>query len=292
MNTIKHVMSNDLETNIESNEFVSYNKIIQFINEKYPFLNSDYFEFKSSKLKSMIRNVANYIIDEIGESVVHFVKWYNEEYGENRHTIDTYKPINNVEKLIRMSLFSIHYRQLLQIMDLDIYGDKNIIETPERVAKMYFNELYRGLYDKVPSITLFENDKNINDIIFEGPIRVYGGCSHHMVMVDGVIYIGYIPKNKLVGISKLGRIAKHIMARPLIQEDAINLLKNTLINHLETEDIAIYMSGEHYCTKSRGLKDQDSVMITSTMGGVFYTNENEAKDEFMQLVKTAHIANV
>jgi GTP cyclohydrolase I len=176
-------------------------------------------------------------------------------------------------------------------MDLDVDNDKNIIETPERVAKMYFNELYRGLYDELPALTLFENDNNINDIIFEGPIRVYGGCSHHMVMVDGIVYIGYIPKTKLVGISKLGRIAKYIMARPLIQEDAIDRLKNTLIEQLETEDIAIFMSGQHYCTKSRGLKDQDSVMITSTMSGVFYTNENGAKDEFMQLVKTVKIVN-
>jgi GTP cyclohydrolase I len=267
-------------------------KFMKELDDEFKFIiNSNLFTIDKSELKKLIKNTEKRLDEELENNglskdifIEEFMGWYNTD----RKTISNdIRPMEFVEKLVRMVIFAYQYRKLLKIMDLDIDNDKNLKETPYRVSKMYFTELFNGLYEESPNITVFENDNQIDEMIFTGPIQVYGTCSHHFVMIDGQIFVGYIPRENLFGLSKISRLAKHIMARPIIQEDAVKLLSTKLQDMLKTEDVAIHMIGKHYCTRARGVKDTSNYMITNSMGGLFLQNDNSIKTEFFKMVENA-----
>ena len=119
--------------------------------------------------------------------------------------------------------------------------------------------------------------------MIEKNISFYSNCEHHFVIIDGSCHISYIPKNKVLGLSKLNRIVQFFSKRPQIQERLTEQIYYALSYILDTEDIGVIIEAAHYCVKSRGIQDVNSDTVTSKMGGCFKTDP-EARKEFLSIV--------
>lgn len=177
----------------------------------------------------------------------------------------------------------VHVRNMMQALVIDVDADHNTKETAERVAKMYIDEVMMGRFHKAPSVTKFPNAKKLDEIIIVGPIEIRSMCSHHMVPIIGQVWVGVIPGDTLIGLSKFNRLAHWIMSRPQIQEEACIQLVDKLAEELKTDNIMLVMRAEHMCMKWRGVKD-NSVMGNSIVRGLFKVNPS-AKTEFLELIK-------
>ena len=175
-------------------------------------------------------------------------------------------------------------KTIMETLSLDLTDD-SLIGTPKRVAKMYVDEVFWGLdYHQFPKCTTVQNKMKYDEMVLVRDINVQSNCEHHLVVIDGLCDIAYIPKDKVLGLSKLNRIVEFFAKRPQIQERLTEQIYYALNFILETEDIAVKMKATHYCVKSRGIQDTTSYTITSKIGGVFKT-EPEARNEFLTLTK-------
>jgi GTP cyclohydrolase I len=166
-------------------------------------------------------------------------------------------------------------------LDLD---DDSLAETPNRVAKMYVNEIFWGLdWDAFPKCTTVDNKMKYDEMVIERNINVQSNCEHHFVVIDGKATVAYIPKKKVLGLSKMNRIVEYFAKRPQIQERLTEQIYHALQFILETDDIAVLIDAQHYCVKSRGVEDVGSSTITSKLGGEFKTDQ-AVRAEFMNLV--------
>ena len=139
------------------------------------------------------------------------------------------------------------YKEFLEILKFDVDTDQQLQGTPERVARMYVNELFTGCYTEEPKITAFDNTKEYDEMVFLGPISIKSTCSHHIIPFLGEAYIAYIPDRKVVGISKLSRIVKWFMRRPQIQEELTKQIAEYLEKTLEPKGVAVYIKAQHLC---------------------------------------------
>lgn len=179
----------------------------------------------------------------------------------------------------------VQMRGVLNSLVIDIENDHNTDNTARRVAKMYLNEVFRGRYVPVPTITEFPNVGHLNELMIVGPITVRSACSHHFCPVIGKIWIGVMPNEhtNVIGLSKYARLAEWIMGRPQIQEEAVVQLADLIQEKTQPDGLAIVMEASHYCMAWRGVKDMDSKMINSVMRGVFLKDPN-LRREFLSLI--------
>ena len=175
------------------------------------------------------------------------------------------------------------FTDIMNALGLDLQDD-SLIDTPSRVAKMYVNEIFFGLdYKYFPKATTVDNKMKYDEMVIERNINVQSNCEHHFVIIDGSCHISYIPKNKVLGLSKLNRIVQFFSKRPQIQERLTEQIYYALSYILDTEDIGVIIEAAHYCVKSRGIQDVNSDTVTSKMGGCFKTDP-EARKEFLSIV--------
>jgi GTP cyclohydrolase I len=175
------------------------------------------------------------------------------------------------------------FTDIMNALGLDLQDD-SLIDTPSRVAKMYVNEIFFGLdYKYFPKATTVDNKMKYDEMVIERNINVQSNCEHHFVIIDGSCHISYIPKNKVLGLSKLNRIVQFFSKRPQIQERLTEQIYYALSYILDTEDIGVIIEASHYCVKSRGIQDVNSDTVTSKMGGCFKTDP-EARKEFLSIV--------
>jgi GTP cyclohydrolase IA len=167
---------------------------------------------------------------------------------------------------------SILFNEIMEVLGLDLTDD-SLSGTPERVAKMYVEEIFSGLNPKnKPKVSLFENKYQYNEMLVEKDISFYSNCEHHFVPIIGKAHIAYISSGKVIGLSKLNRIVQYFAKRPQVQERLTNQIANELKIALNTEDLAIIIDAKHLCVSSRGIKDDTSTTITSYYGGKFKLN--------------------
>jgi GTP cyclohydrolase I len=163
------------------------------------------------------------------------------------------------------------FEEIMDVMGLDL-SDDSLKGTPERVAKMYIDEIFSGLNPKnKPKVALFDNKYQYNQMLVEKNITFYSNCEHHFVPIIGKAHVAYISSGKVIGLSKLNRIVQYYAKRPQIQERLTNQIANELKTILNTEDIAVIIDAKHLCVSSRGIKDDTSATVTSYYGGVFKT---------------------
>jgi len=175
------------------------------------------------------------------------------------------------------------FRDIMNTLGLDL-SDDSLIETPKRVAKMYVNEIFWGLdYEAFPKCTTVDNKMKYDEMVVERNVNVQSNCEHHFVVIDGMATIGYIPKQKVLGLSKINRIVEYFSKRPQIQERLTEQVYHALQFILDTDNIGVVIHAQHFCVKSRGVEDAGSSTITSKLGGVFKTDPN-VRTEFMRLV--------
>lgn len=177
-------------------------------------------------------------------------------------------------------------RDILQKgLGLDLEDD-SLSETPNRVAKMFLNELFWGLnYSNFPKITTIENKMQYDSMLLERGIKVHSFCEHHLLPIVGQAFIAYIPDKKVIGLSKLNRIVEFFSRRPQVQERLTEQIFHTLQFLLETENVAVLIKAEHSCVKLRGIEDINSDTITSRIGGAFL-DVPSTRAEFYNLINS------
>lgn len=176
-----------------------------------------------------------------------------------------------------------HFDFIMNVLGLDLEDD-SLRETPKRVAKMFVNEIFWGMDPEAfPKCTTVDNKMKYDEMVIERNINVQSNCEHHFVVIDGKATVAYIPKQKVLGLSKINRIVEYFSKRPQIQERLTEQIYHALQYILETDDIAVLIDAQHYCVKSRGVEDVGSSTITSKLGGEFKT-DLAVRAEFMNLV--------
>jgi GTP cyclohydrolase I len=184
---------------------------------------------------------------------------------------------------IKLKSIEQSFQSIMETLGMDMTDD-SLIDTPRRVAKMYVNEIFKGLkYENFPKCTTVSNKMKYDEMVLEKGITAISNCEHHLVVIDQKVAIAYIPKDTVLGLSKLNRIAKFFAQRPQIQERYAEQLFYALECILETSDIAICVEGKHYCVAQRGVEDTSSKTITSKLGGCFKT-DSDVRKEFMSLI--------
>jgi GTP cyclohydrolase I len=162
--------------------------------------------------------------------------------------------------------------EVVSTLGLDL-NDDSLAETPHRIAKMYVNEIFSGLdYRNFPKIAQIENKMGVDEMVKIRDISVVSTCEHHFVTIDGMAKVAYIPKNKIIGLSKINRIVRFFAQRPQVQERLTKQILVALQTLLDTQDVAVSLDAVHYCVKSRGIMDTTSSTQTTALGGCFKAN--------------------
>lgn len=173
-----------------------------------------------------------------------------------------------------------HFTEIMKVLGLDLRDD-SLADTPRRIAKMYVHEIFSGLdYRNFPKLTVVENKMRVDEMIRVGNINVSSTCEHHFITIDGTATVAYIPKARVIGLSKINRIVAFFAQRPQIQERLTEQVLLALQTLLQTEDVAVSISAVHYCVKARGVMDVNSRTTTTALGGCFKTSP-ETRKEFL-----------
>ena len=163
----------------------------------------------------------------------------------------------------------VKFEEIMDVMGLDL-NDDSLKGTPDRVAKMFIDEIFSGLNPKnKPKIALFDNKYQYNQMLVEKNITFYSNCEHHFVPIIGKAHIAYISSGKVIGLSKLNRIVQYFAKRPQVQERLTNQIGEELKSILGTDDVAVIIDAKHLCVSSRGIKDESSATVTSFYSGAF-----------------------
>lgn len=162
-------------------------------------------------------------------------------------------------------------------------GREGLLKTPERVAKAwaYLSEGYRMNLKDVINEAVFEAQSN--NMIIARDIEVYSMCEHHMLPFFGRCHIGYIAEDKVLGVSKLARIADVFAKRVQIQERLTGQIARAVSDTVDAEGVGVVMECQHLCMMMRGVGKQNSVMTTSSVLGSFH-NDPATRAEFLRLI--------
>ncbi len=182
-----------------------------------------------------------------------------------------------------------NFEKMLDIMRIDWQNDHNTKETPHRLAKMYVDEIMKGRYHQPPKITTFPNTENVDELYTAGPISIRSLCSHHFAPIIGSCWVGVIPGDNVVGLSKFNRMVDWIMSRPQIQEEGLKQVTDYLEKSLNPKGLIVVMKAQHMCMKWRGVKEE-GWMVNSMIRGLFKHNP-QAKQEFFELIKGQGYSN-
>lgn len=186
------------------------------------------------------------------------------------------------EKLIDDA--TVAFESVLDALLIDRHNDPNSMGTARRLAKMYFNEIMAGRYDNPPSATAFPNT---GDSAYHGMLVVRSElksmCSHHHQPVTGVAYIGIIPGEKVIGLSKYTRIAQWCARRGTLQEELANDITREIVKATGSDDVAVYIQATHGCCENRGIMAHSSLTQTTVLKGEF--NNSDVKKEFFDNIK-------
>lgn len=223
----------------------------------------------SNKLTSLnhLNNLEN--SDTIGDD--HISTSPDTPLREDAFALDNETKIQLIEK---------HFREIMLILGLDLTDD-SLKGSPNRVAKMYINEIFSGLDPaNKPVIALFENKYKYKEMLVEKDILFYSNCEHHFVPIVGKAHVAYISNGHVVGLSKINRIVNYFAKRPQVQERMTMQIANELKEALQTDDVAVLIEATHLCVSSRGIKDVSSKTVTSEYSGKF--QEEATKAEFLK----------
>ncbi|MFZ5830744.1 MAG: GTP cyclohydrolase I FolE [Planctomycetota bacterium] len=155
-------------------------------------------------------------------------------------------------------------------------------ETPARVARMY-QELFAGLHDD-PRVHLrkFFTEK-YDEVVLVRDISFYSMCEHHMLPFTGQAHVAYMPRDRVIGLSKLARVVESVARRPQVQERMTEQIADLLTEELDAKGVAVVVEAVHTCMTIRGIRKPGSVCVTSAMKGCFRTKAS-TRSELMNLI--------
>jgi len=162
---------------------------------------------------------------------------------------------------------------------------QGLVKTPYRVAQM-FKELTRGYHESPERlINKAHFDVDYDEMVVVTNIDFYSLCEHHMLPFFGLAHVGYIPKGKVVGLSKIPRIVDMIARRLQVQENMTQQIANILNDHLAPDGVGVVIEGYHMCMMMRGVEKQKAKMITSSLLGSF-KEDQKTRTEFLELIRS------
>ena len=165
-------------------------------------------------------------------------------------------------------------------------GREGLVHTPERIADMYA-EVFAGL-SRDPKELLevgFEEEKHEEMVVLKD-IPFYSMCEHHFLPFHGLAHVGYIPRRRLVGISKLARVVDTLARRPQLQERLTGQVADTIMDALEARGVGVVIEAEHLCMTMRGIRKPGSRLVTSANRGIFRT-QPATRSEFFSILGMA-----
>jgi GTP cyclohydrolase IA len=170
-----------------------------------------------------------------------------------------------------------HFQGVLNALVIDTDHDHNTHDTAMRVAKMYVRETFGGRYKNEPKVTAFPN-LGYKSLYTTGPITIRSVCAHHFQNIVGHAWVGIIPEDEVIGLSKFNRLVHHICERPQIQEEMTTQIAEALMKYAKTQNIAVVVKAEHHCMTMRGVREHESDMTTAIMKGAFMTDPSLKKE--------------
>ena len=216
------------------------------------------------------------------EEVTRRIKDANKRYwaGDN---ISEFIYEGEKEKLIEEAAEK--FEGVLDALLIDRHNDPNSHGTAKRLAKMYYNELMQGRYDRIPTATAFPNEgENAYTGMLVVRSELKSVCSHHHQPVTGVAYIGVIPNGKVIGLSKYTRIAQWCARRGTLQEELANDIAREIQKATNAEHLGVYIQATHGCCENRGIMAYSSLTQTTVLKGAFNADAG-TKKEFMDNIK-------
>lgn len=175
-----------------------------------------------------------------------------------------------------------HVRGILDALGLD-RSDPNLAETDSRVARMYL-EMFHGLAQgSEPKVTTFPNEEGYSHMVMEAQIPFYSMCAHHLVPFYGHAHIAYIPRDRILGLSKFSRILEFYAKRPQLQERITEQVVTFLDEKLQPQGAMVVIEARHLCVEMRGVKKPGAVTVTSALRGIFH--QKPVREEFLDLLR-------
>ncbi len=175
-----------------------------------------------------------------------------------------------------------HVRGILTALGLDL-KDPNLAETDLRVAKMYI-EMFGGLAEGAePKVTTFPNEEGYSHMVMEKEIPFYSMCAHHLVPFYGHAHIAYIPRERILGLSKFARILEFYAKRPQLQERLTEQVVTYLEEKLQPLGAMVVIEARHLCVEMRGVKKPGALTVTSALRGIFH--QKQVREEFLDLLR-------
>mgnify|MGYP000582268906 FL=1 len=187
-------------------------------------------------------------------------------------------PVEKTERIAKL------YTSLLEELGEDVNRD-GLLKTPERVAKamQFLTKGYAQDPKEILSSATFDED--YNQMVIVKSIELYSMCEHHMIPFFGKAHIAYIPKGKIVGLSKLPRIVDAFSRRLQVQERLTNQIRDCIEEALDPKGVAVVIEASHMCMQMRGVEKQNSTTTTSAFSGLFLKQE-KTRLEFLRLISS------
>jgi GTP cyclohydrolase IA len=194
------------------------------------------------------------------------------------------QPLTEAEREAMMAAAARKVEELFDILRIDHRNDHNTRETPQRVAKMYVEEVLDGRYTAPPKITEFDNVQAYDQLIVTGPIELRSMCAHHMMPIYGAAYIGILPSadGKIIGLSKYDRIVEYFAARLQIQEELVKQIGQYIMEMTAPRGLAVRISAVHMCKTQRGVRASHRSRMVNTYYWGEMAQDAELKREFLQ----------
>ena len=161
---------------------------------------------------------------------------------------------------------------------------EGLLATPDRVARSY-EYLLRGYNQNLEDVVhgaIFQAESD--DMVIVRDIEFYSLCEHHMLPFFGVCHVGYIPTDRILGVSKIARIVDMFARRLQIQERLVKEISHAIMDTIGAEGVGVVMEAQHLCMRMRGVEKQNSVMTSSSMLGSF-RSDPASRAEFLKLIK-------
>ncbi len=225
--------------------------------------------------KEIVLNILRDKQEDEGLGDDHVITSYETPLRADAFAMDDEEKVDKIEG---------HFRAIMEVLGLDLKDD-SLQGTPRRVAIMYVKEVFSGLNPKnQPTVRLFENKYNYDQMLVEKEITFYSHCEHHFVPIYGKIHVGYFSSGKVIGLSKINRIVQFFAKRPQVQERLTVQIGKEMERVLKTTNVAVVVDANHMCVASRGVGDTNSKTGTAYFSGKF--KDENVKREFLNYINT------
>ena len=176
------------------------------------------------------------------------------------------------------------YANFLTAVGFDYTADRQTQDTPRRVAKAWLKDLIVGSITPEPNITVFPNDEGYDGLVIQSGIPIVSMCAHHNLAFTGYATVAYVPKENVIGLSKLNRIVEWFARRPQMQESLTQQIHDYVAGKMTCDSVAVSIACKHTCCSHRGIK-HPSVMTTNKFSGVFMEKDNLIREEFLHAIE-------